>query len=1461
MTALPGGASDKAGNIYEHLWTAMRVADLLHGDASRLRLEPPGFTGVGIEFEIDVAGSTWGEQAKHSAKTWTINRLGAEGVLTAAKHQIGLGRRFRLVASSTAVVLSTLSDRARATDNLAEFEGTLGAKWLSGFEDLLDHWGVTADEAWRLLKEVYVEQHTRESLARNVRLAYRTLYADDPDIVVAAVRSFCDDHIHETVTAPQVAAHLRREGFRTRLLAHDDDTRRRLHRTIERHQRRVQRTAPAFGLVGRDEVDEIVAGLEDRMAPQLLIVDAPAGYGKSTVVADVTATLERKGWFVAAARMDVDTATPTSEQLGNQMGLGESPTVLLAGVADGSPALLLVDQLDAVSLFSGRMPDSFDAVDDVLGEIQQSPNVKVLLVCRTVDLDNDPRLQSLLRADRAAGRHTLGKLAADRVQQHLAAHGVRVPADETIELLGIPLHLAIYGRLSDEARQLPYRTVQDLYDQLTREVRSRAEHRATHLDWRGVTSALVNYMSEHETLTVPRTVLDGFRVDDIGALESEAVLVGDDAGLAFFHESYFDYLFARAFVHAGRDLHAFLADSGQYLFRRAQTRQVLEHLAATDREAFHVTVAKLVASEEIRSHLKRTALGVLQKITPTAEEWAAIEDVAWADVPIARSLLNLLSDPGWFDAADDLGRWEQWLADDSRVEHVTDQLIFAARQRAERVAELVRPHVGTSEDWRLRLRALVSWSLTPDLVPLAVELIQGGRIDDARGPIAVNSDFWSIVYGLHDDDPCGAARVIGAFLRRGIARALTDGSPDPFESGHLEISSPSGGVIRKVAVKAPDTLVDEVLPFVIKVALAGQRTRRGRLPAGKRWGYRHRGSEHGVDAIVFVSIEEALLRLATEDPARTVTAITELRHIDSEELRFLACRTLTALNDSDEAVGWLLDDTRNLVLGWADSPHWATRELIERHSPHCTDDLYTQLEDAILCYRSPWERAAVGHGQYTLLSTLDPTRMSADARRRLNELRRRFSHPPPKPQPIVVSNVGSPIADDASKRMGDNNWLAALHKHDVEQTDWRGEVPLGGARELAQVLGERAKEEPERFARLALRFDASIPVVAAEQVIRNIRSGVDANLLTDVCDRAAELYGEAVGRAICSAAQSVADFNPRLVALIERYAKASDPDCEWARTDAGGDTDYSRGDVYLAGVDSTRGQAALAAASVLFAGTDHVDTLTPVVASLAVDSNTGVRACAAESVVALLKHDTDIALDLAERLLDVPTDVYDAPTIERLLTYCLLRAPKRFAPHLKRALDGSHAVAVRAGRSWAVVRYRAKLDQSVTAEVSALPTPARIGVAEVWARNIAECAREIGDLFDDPDTKVRETAAGGFRNLSDLAADDLEPLIQRFNNSAAFADQMDVLIGALEKLGTRLPPATLRVCVLAVNAGGRDLGDIRSARSLVGQDLIAVVLRLYRQGGPKTRAKCLDVIDRLIEVNAHDIEKALAEER
>ncbi|GHJ94034.1 hypothetical protein SNE510_35530 [Streptomyces sp. NE5-10] len=64
----------------------------------------------------------------------------------------------------------------------------------------------------------------------------------------------------------------------------------------------------------------------------------------------------------------------------------------------------------------------------------------------------------------------------------------------------------------------------------------------------------------------------------------------------------------------------------------------------------------------------------------------------------------------------------------------------------------------------------MAWSLTPGLVDMAVDLIRTGQADEARGPLATNSDFWTLLHGLSETAPVPAARLVGAYLDRARIR-------------------------------------------------------------------------------------------------------------------------------------------------------------------------------------------------------------------------------------------------------------------------------------------------------------------------------------------------------------------------------------------------------------------------------------------------------------------------------------------------------------------------------------------------------------------------------------------------------------------------------------------------------------------------------------------------------------------
>lgn len=427
MTALPGGSADKLGNRYEAWWTLWRVAGVIEGSATRIRLEPPGDGGDGAEFWIEEAGARWYEQAKNAQRQWTLQRLISQGVLLSVRAHLAAGHQFRLVTSTGAPELDSLSSRARAAATPEEYDSILTQIDLPRFRSLAKAWRVTEATAWAYLGRIHVEHHPVDSLRRLVHQRYEILVHGDPEVVVNELRGWLDNHLHQEISAPSIWGHLKSKGFARRTLVGDPDTLQALTATVERQQRRTKQARPAIMAATQARTTQLVERLVAADGRQVVILHGRAGAGKSTTAADALRDLSRDGWLAAAVRMDGATATTqTASALGHAFDLAASPVAILAAASEGSPAVLLVDQLDAVSTYSGRMPDSYEAVAELLDQVASLPNIKVVLVVRTVDLQADSRMRSLLVDETRVETLELGDLTADEVKDALDRSGVNM---------------------------------------------------------------------------------------------------------------------------------------------------------------------------------------------------------------------------------------------------------------------------------------------------------------------------------------------------------------------------------------------------------------------------------------------------------------------------------------------------------------------------------------------------------------------------------------------------------------------------------------------------------------------------------------------------------------------------------------------------------------------------------------------------------------------------------------------------------------------------------------------------------------------------------------------------------------------------------------------------------------------------------------------------------------------------
>src|SRR4051794_10820954 len=184
--------------------------------------------------------------------------------------------------------------------------------------------------------------------------------------------------------------------------------------------------------------------------------------------------------------------------------------------------------------------------------------------------------------------------------------------------------------------------------------------------WDAVTGRLVDYMIEHDALSVPRHALGDLAGDADEMVEGEALIRRDDR-YGFFHEGLFDYFVARRFQEGGRSLVDVVTGGEQPLTLRPLVRRVLQAQRDESFPRYIETVRLLLARDDVRFLIKDAVLSVLATApTPLPAEWLALAHLI--EDPAAKGnsrAWRVVTQPSWFDLLDEMGVVERWLASDA----------------------------------------------------------------------------------------------------------------------------------------------------------------------------------------------------------------------------------------------------------------------------------------------------------------------------------------------------------------------------------------------------------------------------------------------------------------------------------------------------------------------------------------------------------------------------------------------------------------------------------------------------------------------------------------------------------------------------------------------------------------------------------------------------------------------------
>jgi hypothetical protein len=667
-----GGPSTVAGITFQAFAIARSILDVYLDKYDSIRAEVPPHADVGQAGIVPVCVDDYviqhGEtriyhQAKSKAPrggTWTIDKLGQEEILQKFIKQLKAdpSSECHLVTASDCQLLGEIADRAREAKTLGEFTANLS----SDFQKLTDHacrkFDLDNTELYKLLLRIKLEIRTPEQFRQELNSLSLIHFADSmvalDCLSMLAMKSM---EMSQVLDHPTIEAYLSERN----VFAKPKATQAELLDAVRNASSRLRTVGKDIGGVHiqQSAIDKLLEWIEKpdiEKASVAALLDQ-AGSGKTVALSMLLRRLEEAGFVVLGIKVD-SLAFSSQEELASAVGLPDSiPSVLQYLQTTGHRIVLLIDQVDALSSAMSRESSSIAAVLDLVARTA-GLRIPIVLACRSFDWKYDYRLRPLREGHPA--EFALPELTDDQLMQVLSACSLKLSDLNplTIKVIRCPLRLKVFFEVVQAKRQveplwMPGNAIyalQTLYQDFWDLKKSKADSDGiTARECEIVSNLLAQRMHDDQHLSAPEAIISDHDIVRRWLI-SEDILCLHGKVLSFFHQTFFDFIFARQFVCNSQSLINHLLDSDQGLFFRPMVRQILEYLRDVDYRRYLLELEQIIRNPLIRNHLRWIAVIWLgQNRDPKPEELSLLEPMLSKDDTRSQVLKYISGNSPWFD--------------------------------------------------------------------------------------------------------------------------------------------------------------------------------------------------------------------------------------------------------------------------------------------------------------------------------------------------------------------------------------------------------------------------------------------------------------------------------------------------------------------------------------------------------------------------------------------------------------------------------------------------------------------------------------------------------------------------------------------------------------------------------------------------------------------------------------------
>ena len=393
--------------------------DLIDGEFVDLVVEAVGDEAAGVEF---FRTNSSGTREYHSIKrqqadgNWTISRL-AQGkppsgrsILGDLVQKIQEGAVGVFSSGTSASELVNLLESALPSESHEGFQARIrGNARLSGcfYKTIVPICG-NAEAAYFALRHLRVRTKLESDLAKDIERRIRSIFRmqtgapPDTTAVRLLIADFATSKLAARLTGDSFLSDLRGHGILLSPLSEDGTAGTQVQKLNRMYLREVDALLINRAEIKREESAAAYSSLLDH--GKSVMLEGTAGGGKSCVVAQVVKQLDSHDIPTLVIRLDrLTEADHSAQAVGVRRELPDSPTITLGELAGDQPSVLCIDQLDALSIVSARQQSAWNALDELLDEARNYPNMRILFACRSFDLAQIHRRDDYAAAELAIG--------------------------------------------------------------------------------------------------------------------------------------------------------------------------------------------------------------------------------------------------------------------------------------------------------------------------------------------------------------------------------------------------------------------------------------------------------------------------------------------------------------------------------------------------------------------------------------------------------------------------------------------------------------------------------------------------------------------------------------------------------------------------------------------------------------------------------------------------------------------------------------------------------------------------------------------------------------------------------------------------------------------------------------------------------------------------------------------------